>query len=54
MKNDEAYGTPIILNWGNDGEPHGRISLWVWKTLIERGQFRETISEKIRVAMRSN
>jgi hypothetical protein len=53
MKNDEAYGTPIILNWGNDGEPHGRISLLVWKILIERGKFRETISEKIRSAMRT-
>jgi hypothetical protein len=48
MKNDEAYGTPIILNWGNDGEAHARISPWVWKTLIERGKFRGLLSEVIR------
>lgn len=48
MKNDEAYGTPIILNWGNDGEPHARISPWVWKTLIERGKFRGKLSEVIK------
>jgi hypothetical protein len=48
MKNDEAYGTPIILNWGNDGEPHGRISPWVWKTLIERGKFRGELSDVIK------
>lgn len=48
MKNDEAYGTPIILNWGKDGEPHARISPWVWKTRIERGNFRGALSEVIR------
>jgi hypothetical protein len=47
MKNDEAYGTPIILNWGNDGKPHARISPWVWKTRIERGNFRGPLSEVI-------
>jgi hypothetical protein len=47
MKNDEAYGTPIILNWGNDGQSHARISPWVWKTRIERGNFRGTLSEVI-------
>ncbi len=48
MKSDEAFGTPIILNWGNDGEPHGRISPWVWKTLIERGNFRGELSGVIK------
>lgn len=47
MKNDEAYGTPIVLNWGNDGEPHARISPLVWKILIERGKFRGLLSEVI-------
>lgn len=48
MKNDEAYGTPIILNWGKDGYPHARISPWVWKTLIEREKFRGELSEVIK------
>lgn len=50
VKNDDAYGTPVILNWGKDGFPHARISKYVWRILIERGEFKETISEKIRAA----
>lgn len=48
MKNDEAYGTPIILNWGDDGESHARISPYVWRILIERNKFRGLLSDTIR------
>jgi hypothetical protein len=36
LKKDEAYGTPIILNWGNDGESHVRISPFVWTEIIRK------------------
>lgn len=47
MKNDEAYGTPIIVNWGGDNYPWVRISPWVWKTLIEQRKLRGKLSEKL-------
>ncbi|MFA6508655.1 MAG: hypothetical protein WCT14_21325 [Treponemataceae bacterium] len=47
LKTDEAYGTPIILNWSNAGKPTARISPWVWRKLIERGQLREKLSDKV-------
>lgn len=44
LKKDEAYGTPIILNWGNDGEPHGRLSPFVWTEIIrKRGSMERTV-----------
>ncbi len=50
VKADDAYGTPIVLNWGKDGFDHCRISPYVWKIRIERGKLREPISEKIKAA----
>lgn len=50
LKKDDAYGKPIILNWGKDDFPHARISTYVWRVRIERGKFRESISEKIKAA----
>ncbi len=49
-KKDEAYGTPIILNWGKDGFSHASISPYIWRILIERKLFRGTMSEKIKAA----
>ena len=46
LKKDEAYGTPIILNWGNDNEPHGRLSPFVWTEIIrKRGKMDRTIRQ---------
>ncbi len=50
VKADDAFGTPIILNWGKDNFDHCSISPYVWKVRIERGKLREPISEKIRAA----
>ncbi|WP_113637138.1 hypothetical protein [Nubsella zeaxanthinifaciens] len=36
LKKDEAYGTPIINNWGNDGEAHVTISPFVWTEIIRK------------------
>lgn len=46
MKNDEAYGTPIINNWGFDNEPHVTISPFVWTEIIrKRGKMDRTIRQ---------
>jgi len=46
MKNDEAYGTPIINNWGNDGEPHVTVSPFVWTEIIrKRGKMDRTVRQ---------
>jgi len=49
-KNDEAFGTPIILNWGKDNFPHSSISPYIWKEYIIRGLMDEPISEIIKRA----
>ena len=48
FKNDDAFGTPIIVNWGPKDYPWTRISPYVWKTLIEREVFRGNLSEAIK------
>jgi hypothetical protein len=46
LKKDEAYGTPIILNWGNNKEPHVSISPFVWTEIIrKRGKMDRTIRQ---------
>jgi hypothetical protein len=50
LKSDEACGTPIILNWGFTGKPRARISPTIWRTLIEKGKFKETLSSVIEKA----
>lgn len=47
-KKDEAYGTPIIIDWGNDGFPHARISVYVWKEYLIRGLMDEKFTDIIR------
>lgn len=36
-KSDEAYGSPIIINWGGEDYPWSRISPKVWKIRLEKG-----------------
>lgn len=46
LKKDEAYGTPIILNWGNDNESHISISPFVWTEIIrKRGKMERTVRQ---------
>jgi hypothetical protein len=46
LKKDEAYGTPIILNWGNDNEPHVSISPFVWTEIIRKhGKMNRTVRQ---------
>jgi hypothetical protein len=48
LKNDDAYGTPIIINWGPKGYPWVSISPYVWKVRMERETFRGKLSEAIK------
>ena len=47
---DEAYKTPIIMDWGNDGFPHALISVYVWKEYLKRGLMDEKFTDIIKRA----
>lgn len=35
-KQDRAYGTPTIEEWGGEDYPWGRISPYVWRLILEK------------------
>lgn len=47
VKNDDAFGTPIILNWGKKGSDHVSISPYVWEIILVRDREKGDISQRI-------
>lgn len=50
FKKDEAYKTPIIIDWGSDNFPHVSISVYVWEEYLKRGLMDEKFTDIIKRA----